>query len=147
MKKAIVCLVLFVCSNAAAAPMSKVLGIRDSRTILIQTAGVLSTVTLANVSIAPDEEALAADYLRRTIGNAWVLVDRGDVYRSPDALYVNGDLNRHPWRTMRYLGELDLGPRAKGQPAGNAIRDATLPAPPKQWAPKPIRVTSRPKKK
>jgi hypothetical protein len=126
--------------------MSHIVGVRDSRTIVAEMNGVMSTVTLKDVVVAPDEEAQAADYLRRMLANAWVFIDKGDVYRSPDALFINGDMNRHPWRTMRYLGELDLGARAKGQPPGVAVKDPTLPAT-KTTTPKRISVTSKPKKK
>ena len=37
-----------------------------------------------------------------------------EVYRSPDALYINGEMIRHAWRAtrnMRYLGQFDPGPR------------------------------------
>jgi hypothetical protein len=126
--------------------MSHIVGVRDSRTIVAETNGIVSTVTLKDVVVPLDEEPQAADYLRRMLANAWVFIEKGDVYRSPDALFINGDMNRHPWRTMRYLGELDLGVRAKGQPAGVAVKDPTLPAT-KTTTPKRISVTAKPKKK
>lgn len=126
--------------------MSHVIGVRDSHTIVADTNGVTATVTLKNVAVTPEEETRAAEYLRQVLGNAWVYIDNGDVYRSPDALFVNSDMNRHPWRTMRYLGQLDLGARAKGQPAGNLVKEQALPAT-KTATPKSIRVTSKPRKK
>ena len=127
--------------------MSRVVGVRDSRTILAETNGIVSTITLKNVAVAAEEEQQAVDYLRQLIGSKWVFIDSGDVYRSPDALFINADMNRRPWRTMRYLGELDLGARAKGQAAGNKVKETALPAPIKVAAPKPVRVTSKPRKK
>ena len=91
--------------------MAHVVGVRDSHTILVEDKGALSVVTLRNVSVMADEEAPATDYLRRLLANSWVYIDNGDVYRAPDALYINGDMNRHAWRTMRILGEMDLGVR------------------------------------
>jgi hypothetical protein len=49
-----------------------------------------------------------------------VYAEDGDVYRSPDGLYVNGELQRHAWRSspgMRYLGVADPGPRARAESA------------------------------
>jgi hypothetical protein len=140
MKRILVCLTITFSTAAAAAPMSRVVGVRDSRTIIVDTKGVTSTVVLNSVSIAPEEEAAAAEYLRRIVANQWVLVDNGDVYRSPDALYVNADMNKHPWRMMRFLGEVDLGPRAKGQPPGTSVKAPAMPPPLKNPLP-PKRVT------
>lgn len=127
--------------------MSRVVGVRDSRTILAETNGIVSTVTLNHVAVAAEEEQQAVEYLRQLIANKWVFIDNGDVYRSPDALFINGDMNRHPWRTMRYLGELNLGARAKGQPPGNSVKETSMPPPVKTAPPKPVRVTSKPRKK
>ena len=85
----------------------------DSRTIVLDGG---ATVTLRGVDVAPADEAMAAGYLRSILGNNWVLVENGgDVYRSPDALYVNGQLITHAYRgaaRMTYLGESMPGPRA-----------------------------------
>ena len=141
MKTILVCLTLAVSFSVSAAPMSRVIGVRDSRTIVVDTKGVITTVSLKSVSIAADEEDAAAEYLRRMIAGQWVLVDGGDVYRSPDALFVNADMNRHPWRTMRYLGQIDRAPRAKGQsPVQKGVKEPAMPAPLKNPAP-PKRVT------
>lgn len=143
MKKALVCLVISIsAATAAAAPMSRVLGVRDSHSIVVDTSGVVSVVTLQNVAVAAEEEADASAYLRQLIANTWVFVDGGDVYRSPDALYVNADMNRHPWRTMKYLGTLDLGARAKGQAAGNKVVSPTLPPLPQRVTPAPRGTTA-----
>ncbi len=146
MKNALVCFTLCFAAAAAATPMSHVVGIRDSRTIIVDTNGVTSAITLKNVETASEEETQAADYLRRTLANTWVFIDSGDVYRSPDALYVNADMRQHPWRTMRYLGELDLGVRAKGVAAGNKVTAPSLPELPARATPAPRRITSRPKR-
>ena len=114
MKKLLVCLMSIYSTAAAAAPMVRVIAVTDSRTIVIDSNGARTSVTLSGVSVATEEESAAADYLRRIVGDAWVYVEGGEVYRSPDALYVNGEMIRHSWRTspsMKYLGELELGPR------------------------------------
>jgi len=93
--------------------MARVGRVLDSRTIVLDGG---ATVTLRGVDIPPDDEALAAAYLRSILGNGWVLVENGDVYRSPDALYVNGQLITHAYRhsaRMTYLGESMPGPRAR----------------------------------
>src|SRR6184192_2567433 len=92
--------------------MVRVARVTDSRTVVLDGG---RTVTLRGVDIPPADEAMAADYLRSLLGNSWVLVEDGDVYRSPDALYVNGQLITHAYRgaaRMTYLGESMPGPRA-----------------------------------
>jgi len=92
--------------------MSRVVAVTDSRTIVVETDGARSTVALKGVVVAAEEETAAADFLRRLVSGAWVLVEHGDVYRSPDALYVNAEMVRRAWRTaanMRYLGESGPG--------------------------------------
>lgn len=105
--------------------IAHVVGVRDSRTIIVDDKGALSAVTLKNVTVMPDEEAPAADYLRRLVANSWVYIDNGDVYRTPDALYINGDMNRHSWRTMRILGEMNLGVRPPATTPKPASRGAS----------------------
>jgi L-ascorbate metabolism protein UlaG (beta-lactamase superfamily) len=96
-----------------AGTMVRVARVIDSRTIVLDGG---TTVTLRGVDIPPADEAMAAGYLRSTLGNNWVLVENGgDVYRSPDALYVNGQLIMHAYRGtahMKVLGESMPAPRA-----------------------------------
>jgi hypothetical protein len=101
---------LFAFSLPAPAAMSRVVAVTDSRTIVVEADGTRSPVVLKGVVVAAEEETAAADFLRRLVSGSWVLVDHGDVYRSPDALYVNAEMSRRAWRTpanMRYLGESD----------------------------------------
>jgi hypothetical protein len=97
----------------SAGTMVRVARVIDSRTIVLDGG---ATVTLRGVDIPAADEAIAADYLRSILGNNWVLVENGgDVYRSPDALYVNGQLLIHAYRgaaRMTYLGESMPAPRA-----------------------------------
>ena len=106
----------------------RVARVTDSRTIVLDSG---RTVTLRGVDIPPADEAMAADYLRSLLGNGWVLVEDGDVYRSPDALYVNGQLITHAYRgaaRMTYLGESMPGPRAHTvAPAPRAIPARSAP--------------------
>lgn len=114
--KRFVYLVCLLIANAAdaAIPMSRVIAINDSRTITVETNGLASTVVLKNVDVSPLEEDAARDYLHRQLDRTWVYIEDGDVYRSPDGLYINAELRRRAWLTspgMRYLGEVMLGPR------------------------------------
>ena len=97
---------LFAFCLPASAGMSRVVAVIDSRTIVVEADGARSTVALKGVAVAAEEETAAADFLRRLVSGSWVLVEQGDVYRSPDALYVNAEMIRRAWRTaanMRYL--------------------------------------------
>ena len=115
----------------SAGTMVRVARVVDSRTIVLDGG---STVTLRGVEIPPADEEMAAGYLRSTLGNNWVLVENGgDVYRSPDALYVNGQLIMHAYRGtahMKYLGESMPGPKAHA-PAPRATAPARR-APPRR---------------
>jgi hypothetical protein len=96
--------------------MFRVVTVRDSRTIVVAGAdGVQRSVVLRGVEVPPELEAEAVAHLRRIAERTWVLVENGgDVYRSPDVLFINGEMMRRAWRTgppMTYHGELDLGPR------------------------------------
>ena len=98
--------------------MSRVVEVRDSRTIVIQTNDVVSVVTLRDVNVFPPEEARAVAYLRKTLANRWVYVENGDVYRSPDALFINKAMKQRAWIGVTYLGELYLAdaPRSEKPP-------------------------------
>ena len=123
--------------------MVRVARVIDSRTIMVDGG---ATVTLRGVDIPPADEAMAADYLRSLLGNCWVLVENGDVYRSPDGLYINGQLITHAYRgaaRMTYLGESMPAPRAHtaalspARPArGTAPRHAPRYVPRRSFAPK-----------
>lgn len=113
MKKMALCLLL---AWPAFGAMFRVVRVQDSRTIVVAAAdGVQRPVVLRGVSVPPELEAEAAAHLRRIVERTWVLVENGgDVYRSPDVLFVNGEMIRRAWRAgvpMTYHGELDLGPR------------------------------------
>jgi hypothetical protein len=128
------------------ATMVRVGRVIDSRTIVLDGG---ATVTLRGVDIAPADEAMAADYLRSILTNAWVLVENGgDVYRSPDALYVNGQMIMHAYRSaskMTYLGESMPGQRGSA-PAPRAT-PATHAAPPRHAPPRHARGGFVPKKR
>jgi len=116
MKTYIVFVYIFCASVLQAAiPMSRVVGVADSRTLIVEVNGVRSAVSLAGVSVEPGEESAATAYLHQIADRTWVYIENGIVYRSPDGLYVNGEMQRRAWRTipgMRYLGESIAAPSA-----------------------------------
>ena len=116
-----------------AGTMVRVARVIDSRTIVLDGG---TTVTLRGVDIAAADEAMAADYLRSILGNTWVLIENGgDVYRSPDALYVNGQLIMHAYRgaaRMTYLGESMPGPLGHAVAPAPRATPAVRKAPPRR---------------
>ena len=87
--------------------MSRVVEVRDGRSIVVETGGIVSEVVLSGVAIPAGEAARAADYLRRELGRSWVYVEKGEVYRSPDGLHVNDAMRRRVWLGFTYLGEVN----------------------------------------
>jgi hypothetical protein len=130
-------LVFFLSSSAAHAAinMARVVGVTDSRTIVVEADGRRSIVALTAFAVPAVEEPAAASYLREMIGGAWVYIEGGDVYRSPDGLYVNGEMQRHAWHTipgMRYLGLAIPAPPSRARPpAAPKTTVAAVPKPPK----------------
>ncbi len=124
---------ILICATGKAAPLVRVVGIANVRTIVVDRNGVAANVTLAGVVVAPGDEAAAVEYLRAALIGSWVLVEtnaRGEsyVYRSPDASFVNGTLTRREYLEhgvkMIYIGEAEPGPAravARAKPAGEAV--------------------------
>lgn len=126
--KRIVSLVCLLIPTAvlAAIPMKRVVGVIDSHTIVVESNG-RQPVVLKDVQIPAAEESAAIEHLHRLLDGAWVYVEEGGVYRSPDGLYVNGELQRHAWRSvpnMRYLGVANPGPRPHLRPSVKAAAPA-----------------------
>jgi hypothetical protein len=123
MRKAVLVVFSILVSFPAFGAMFRVIAVRDSRTLVVAGADrVQRLVALRGVDVPPELEAEAVAHLRRIVEHTWVLVEsNGDVYRSPDVLFVNGEMIRRAWRTkttdMTYHGELDLGPREETKPA------------------------------
>ncbi|HET7712214.1 MAG TPA: hypothetical protein VFL80_09830 [Thermoanaerobaculia bacterium] len=130
--------------TAAGADMVRVSEVIDGKTIVVSRGARSERVTLSGVIIPPNDADAAAAYLRRLILHQWVLIERDDrsadghiyVYRSPDALFVNGEIARrayaHPGVPMVYLGTIDPGPRversgASPNASGTASRRASTP--------------------
>jgi hypothetical protein len=140
---------IFILQAAAAfaVPMYRVVDVRDAQTLIIDRNGVAAEVRLAGVLVAPSEQPLAVTWLRDTLVSHWAMVENGPdgayIYRSPDALYVNGEIARRAYANARtpmvYLGEADPGPQ-------RALRTGRSPAPVRARAtPKPHRVRHAPR--
>jgi hypothetical protein len=128
----------FAIAFAIGAGMAHILSIVNSRTIVTEQNGIQATITLAGVVVPPPDEATAADFLRRQTTSGWVLVepDRAHpgeawLYRSPDGLFVNGEMMRAAYRDggahMTYLGE--SSPAAHEATPKRATTAAARPAP------------------
>lgn len=99
--------------------MLRVVAVKDARTIVVDNRGVATDVTLAQVIVPPHEEEAAAAYLRQSLVNSWVMIEsdaRGGafVYRSPDAMFVNGAIAQRVYASgggvaMTYVGEVTPG--------------------------------------
>lgn len=113
--------------------MARVAAVVDSRTVILETDGIGKEAKLARVTIAPHDERSAREYLQRTIGSAWVLVEPAPdgvfLYRSPDSLFVNGEMARgaylQPGTAMVWLGE--AGPGASAAPRRQTTARAARP--------------------
>lgn len=93
MKKLILfTLVLFALRAHAA--MVRVVAIEDGRTITVEDRGKRIRLRLSGIAVT--DELRAAELLRWTLSNAWVMAepaaDGALVYRSPDALFINREL-------------------------------------------------------
>ena len=133
MKSVFVWTVLFMHVGVADAAMSRVVRVDDSRTIVVETKGVLTSVTLRDVVVPAAEEKAAVEYLRRTLSDRWVYVERGDVYRSPDGLDVTSVMRKGAWSGATFLGILDAGfknerPALTAEPERKERRKVVKPA-------------------
>jgi len=89
----------------------------DSRTIVVERIGGSEVVHLTNVVIPAEDEQAARDYLTEKLTGSYVYVENGNVYRSPDALFINRELAYGAYASsalkMRVFGEIDPGRRAQ----------------------------------
>jgi hypothetical protein len=116
MKSFMICVSIFLFTGNAAARMMRVAQVTSSNTIVLEGG---KSVTLRGVLVPADEEAAARDYLAQLVAGRWVAIENGDVFRSPDALFINGELARRAYLApnvhMTYLGELNPAPRPESR--------------------------------
>jgi hypothetical protein len=116
MKRFILCVSLVVFSHSlmAAVPMARFSKVIDSRTIVVERIGGTEVVHLANVDVPAGDEQSARDYLAEKLTGSYVYIENGNVYRSPDALFINRELAYGAYASsslkMRVLGEINPGP-------------------------------------
>jgi hypothetical protein len=141
MKRLCVLLFFFFPIHMMAAPMMRVVSVRNARTLIVDKRGVAADIVLGQVVIPPAEEEAATAYLRAKIVGAWVMVEtdaqgQSYVYRSPDALFVNGELARRAYAsqstaTMVYVGEVMPGARRVEAAPRAPAAPKHLPPPPR----------------
>jgi hypothetical protein len=99
----------------AAVPMARFSKVIDSRTIVVERIDGTEVVHLTNVAVPAEDEQAARDYLTDKLTGSYVYVENGNVYRSPDALFINRELAygaySAPALKMRVFGEINPGPR------------------------------------
>lgn len=123
MKNLVLCVSFLVLATSSPAAMVRVAAVTDSHTIVLDGG---KSVALRGVVVPAEEETMARDYLARLVVGWWVMVEsNGDVYRSPDALFINGEVARRAYLSpivkAVFLGELYDGPRKPDPaPAGRA---------------------------
>lgn len=117
----------------AAVPMARFARVIDSRTIVVERTGATEVVHLTNVNVPAQDEQAARTYLQETLSGMYVYVENGNVYRSPDALFINRELAfgayGAPTLKMRVLGEINPGPRAQTKQATPIREPMQVPKP------------------
>jgi hypothetical protein len=123
MKRFILCVSLVVSSQClmAAIPMARFSKVIDSRTIVVERADGPEVVHLVNVAVPAKDEQVARAYLTEKLTGTYVYVESGNVYRSPDALFINRELAygaySAPSLKMRVFGEINPGTHPQKAPA------------------------------
>ena len=120
--------------------MVRVVDVKDARTLIVDRGGVRSELRLGDVIIPPGEEAAAIEFLRGKVVEHYVMVEAGIhgdayVYRSPDALFINGELLRRAYlqkgTKMTIVGESSPGPERATRGETRSPAPAPAPAPPR----------------
>lgn len=113
--------------------MARFARVIDSRTIVVERTGATEVVHLSNVDVPANDERAAREYLEKTLTSAFVYVENGEVYRSPDALFINRELAYRayaaPSLKMRVLGEVNPAPRAQALRATPVREPMQVPKP------------------
>lgn len=133
--------VTLLISPAAYAQMVRYVRAVDGQTIVIDRNGTQVVVALAGVSVQPEDQVAARAFLDHELTGYWLMVEGGNVYRSPDVFFVNRAMQQrgyiNPGRPREtFLGEADFEPRAKSS-------TTTSTAPRARSAPRTYRRTNR----
>jgi hypothetical protein len=118
----------------AAVPMARFVNVIDSRTIVVDHAGTSEVVRLTNVDVPTDDEQAARAYLAEKLTGTFVYVENGNVYRSPDALFINRELAFGAYSAqsvkVQVFGQLSPGSRSHAAPRPTPARKpAPMPRP------------------
>jgi hypothetical protein len=109
-------IIFFFIATSASAGMVRFVRAVDGQTIVIDRDGMQIAVALNGVSVQPEDQAAARAFLEHELTGKWLLVENGNVWRSPDTWFVNGAMQQrgyiNPSTTReRFLGEADFEPK------------------------------------
>jgi hypothetical protein len=107
---------IFFTATTASAGMARFVRAVDGQTIVVERDGMQVAVTLTGVAVPPEQQAAARAFLEHELTGSWLLVEGGNVYRSPDTFFVNGAMRQRGYlgagnTRERYLGEAYFEPR------------------------------------
>ena len=114
-------ILIFFIATSASAGMVRFVRAVDGQTIVVDRNGTQVVVTLTGVSVEPEDQIAARAFLEHELSGKWLLVENGNVYRSPDTLFVNAAMQQRgyidPGRPReRYLGEADFEAKKSATP-------------------------------
>ncbi|HJW96504.1 MAG TPA: hypothetical protein VJ901_23035 [Thermoanaerobaculia bacterium] len=125
-------LIFFLITTVANAGMVRFVRAVDGQTIVIDRNGTQVVVTLNGVTVQPEDQAAARAFLEHELAGRWLLVENGNVYRSPDTLFVNAAMQQRGYINPtapreRFLGEADFdakksSPTAAPKPESRSYR-------------------------
>ena len=102
-------ILIFFIATVANAGMVRFVRAVDGQTIVIDRDGTQVAVTLTGVSVQPEDQAAARAFLEHELAERWLLVENGNVWRSPDTLFVNGAMQQRGYLRAGRPREIDLG--------------------------------------
>ncbi|MEA2162341.1 MAG: hypothetical protein QOK37_468 [Thermoanaerobaculia bacterium] len=116
--------------------MARFVRVTDSRTIVVDHIGGREEVVhLANVSVPSEDETAAREFIQQQLAGTFVYVENGNVYRSPDAMFINRELAYGAYASslkMHYLGVINPGPHAQAAVPRATPARVVVPAPPRR---------------
>ena len=149
-------LIIFFITTSASAGMVRFVRAADGQTIVIERDGMQVAVTLDGVSVPPEEQSAARAFLEHELAGSWLLIEGGNVYRSPDTFFVNAAMQKRGYvraGNLRetFLGEADFevkrGPtesRSRSEPRTYTRTNRRSSAPHRRGSPAPARRPASP---